>query len=408
MSKGKLVVVGLLVFVLIGVIVVIVLESMGLLGGNTVVTAAPTSVPTSAPTATPSTYVAPVVAPIVAPSTSSPVVVVKSTAPTVSSGNTNTVAPAVTNSFNTIYGYSGFDAPGNDLASLPISQVPNNLMAMVLQYPTMAGWVSDGQTLWVKSALTGIVSAPTTKYIASLTAMTIPNATPTQTQITPGTFSPAAFFPPGVYTTYTNYDLGGSDVSSMAASPADCLNACTTNAACSYVVTDNTGAKCWLKNNPTTWRQTGDGTVYASPRVASTFALGSTLANGSWIYQDGTAATAATSALRSPDGRYMLYLQNDGNVCLRRSDNNKQCWCAGTGGGSPPYKLIMQQDSHLVIYSKAKNDGSTGSAAGTPIWGSGTNGKGAVGSAIVTLQNDGNFTMYSSGKAIWATNTVGC
>lgn len=59
------------------------------------------------------------------------------------------------------------------------------------------------------------------------------------------------------------------------------------------------------------------------------------------------------------------------------------------------YRLLMQTDGNLVIYTKA----------GTVLWATGTNG--AI--ARLVLQSDGNLVVYrnSDNQALWASNTVG-
>lgn len=57
------------------------------------------------------------------------------------------------------------------------------------------------------------------------------------------------------------------------------------------------------------------------------------------------------------------------------------------------YRLVMQTDGNLVLYSRS-----------TPLWASNTVGRGGY----ATMQSDGNLVVYGdSGRAVWASNTAG-
>lgn len=91
----------------------------------------------------------------------------------------------------------------------------------------------------------------------------------------------------------------------------------------------------------------------------------------------------------SPDGRYHLNFQNDGNVVLYH--DRRELWATQTNG-RPARELRMQPDGNFVLYG----DGET-------IWASNTAGNPG---AQIRVQNDGNMVMYTvDQRVIWATQT---
>lgn len=87
----------------------------------------------------------------------------------------------------------------------------------------------------------------------------------------------------------------------------------------------------------------------------------------------------------SPDGRYRLAHQRDGNVVLY-DQANKALWHTHTYGKATD-RLIFQHDGNLVLYG-----------AGKAIWHTATHGKGET----LAIQNDANLVIYSPDKAVWA------
>jgi hypothetical protein len=98
--------------------------------------------------------------------------------------------------------------------------------------------------------------------------------------------------------------------------------------------------------------------------------------------------------LVSPDGRYSLIMQRDGNLvlyegavsCLTASCSGDALWNSGTGGDAGAY-VTMQSDGNLVVYYN-------GSAA----WNSSTWG---FSGDYLQLQNDSNLVIYASGHPVW-------
>ena len=105
------------------------------------------------------------------------------------------------------------------------------------------------------------------------------------------------------------------------------------------------------------------------------------------------------SQIISPNGRFHLDMQHDGNLVLYRTDDNKPIWHTDTWarvlgshyGGS---EVIMQRDGNLVVYADGFG----------AIWDSKTNGRGEC---YLRMQDDGNLVIYKTGTvdAQWASGT---
>ncbi len=90
--------------------------------------------------------------------------------------------------------------------------------------------------------------------------------------------------------------------------------------------------------------------------------------------------------LVSPDGRFVLIMQKDGNL-VEYAPGNRAVWASGT---STPQSIVrMQKDGNLVVIAPGNK----------PVWGTGTDGNP---NATLELQDDGNVVVYAQGhKAIW-------
>lgn len=92
--------------------------------------------------------------------------------------------------------------------------------------------------------------------------------------------------------------------------------------------------------------------------------------------------------LISPEGRFRLVYQGDGNLVLYDDALQTPLWWSGTSGRSAGL-VGMQGDGNLVIYDAAVN----------PLWMSGT---AANANARLVLQSDSNLVVYTAdGRAVW-------
>ncbi|GAB7046359.1 hypothetical protein [Catenuloplanes indicus] len=100
------------------------------------------------------------------------------------------------------------------------------------------------------------------------------------------------------------------------------------------------------------------------------------------------------SAMRSPNGRFYLWMQADGNLVLYDSSNGRALWSVLNTGGR---RLLNQPDGNLVLY---RNPDAPVAVWDTKTW--------TAGPSTLHLQNDGNLVLYrnATGKPIWASNTV--
>jgi hypothetical protein len=95
----------------------------------------------------------------------------------------------------------------------------------------------------------------------------------------------------------------------------------------------------------------------------------------------------------SPNGRFMLYYQGDGNLVAYR-DGVFPFWSTGTDGTSPG-SVAMQGDGNLVLLD----------SSGNCRWSSNTWGNEG---AYLNVQDDGNLVIYRvDGVPIWASGTNG-
>jgi surface antigen len=97
--------------------------------------------------------------------------------------------------------------------------------------------------------------------------------------------------------------------------------------------------------------------------------------------------------LKSSDGRYALYMQEDGNLVLW-SPGGRILWTSGSGGHAGVVGLLQQDDGNMVIYGNGV------------LWAANKLGTGTF---KLILQDDGNLVVYNTtnGVAIWASNTAG-
>lgn len=108
--------------------------------------------------------------------------------------------------------------------------------------------------------------------------------------------------------------------------------------------------------------------------------------------------------ITSPSGRFHLDLQNDGNLVLYRTDDNKPIWHTDTwarilGSHYGGITATMQTDGNFVVMARMYLFGSLES-----IWDSKTGGRGEN---YLRVQDDGNLVIYAKGTTDvrWASNT---
>lgn len=107
----------------------------------------------------------------------------------------------------------------------------------------------------------------------------------------------------------------------------------------------------------------------------------------------GTAQTlTAGQQLTSPNGRFRLTLQTDGNLVLYPA-TGPALWSTRTAG-SGAVRLVLQPDGNAVLYP----------ATGRAVWSTKTVGTGGV---QLRVQDDANVVLYpAAGRAVWSTGTA--
>lgn len=94
-------------------------------------------------------------------------------------------------------------------------------------------------------------------------------------------------------------------------------------------------------------------------------------------------------SLSSSTGKFVLALQDDGNLVLQQGSD--VVWASGTNGQGID-RLSVQDDGNVVLYS-----------GGDAKWSTGTNGNSG---ARLELQDDRNVVVYGGdGQALWSTGT---
>lgn len=114
--------------------------------------------------------------------------------------------------------------------------------------------------------------------------------------------------------------------------------------------------------------------LYQPPPVTNVLAPGQTLGSG--------------ERLVSPDGQFVLVMQQDGNL-VEIAPGNRPIWSSGTQS-NPGTQLINQADGNMVLVAPGNR----------PIWATGTHGNSET---VLVLQSDANLVAYAPGnRAIWA------
>jgi len=94
--------------------------------------------------------------------------------------------------------------------------------------------------------------------------------------------------------------------------------------------------------------------------------------------------------LESPNKRFVLLMQQDGNLVLYQRGNGAQ-WATSTLGGLALGSFELRANGNLVGLN----------AQGRKVWASGTGTRNGA-SCQAVVQDDGNFVLYCNGRAVWA------
>ena len=130
----------------------------------------------------------------------------------------------------------------------------------------------------------------------------------------------------------------------------------------------------FLPIDGSTFTDSGTGTVHGAPGTAGL----STLPSG--------ASLTPGQAIQSPNGRYRLAMQSDGN--LVEYNGSSVVWASGTNPAGA--RATMQDDGNLVVYN----------ASNTALWASSTGGNPG---AYAVLGDAGEFGVSSTGGVtLWA------
>ncbi|HEX3813279.1 MAG TPA: hypothetical protein VHX59_10595 [Mycobacteriales bacterium] len=130
------------------------------------------------------------------------------------------------------------------------------------------------------------------------------------------------------------------------------------------------------------------GSAEAAPAAAKASSAAAVSPAASGALRSGT-ILRANHYLRSPNGRYGLLQQTDGNAVVYRVSDKTPLWSAETGRHRGAY-LDFQANGNMVVYDRAHK----------PLWTSGTAGHAG---SYLAMQNDGNLVIYSHGKkALWS------
>jgi hypothetical protein len=125
---------------------------------------------------------------------------------------------------------------------------------------------------------------------------------------------------------------------------------------------------------------TSSATTETSTRAAAVswyLAPGQTLASGKWLL--------------SPNRAYLLGMQTDGNLVLRRVSDKKALWHSRTYG-QPGARLVLQTNGNLVIWRGSQ-----------PVWSTRTAGR----MLRLAVQNNGQLVLYTeSGAIAWTQQMI--
>jgi len=165
------------------------------------------------------------------------------------------------------------------------------------------------------------------------------------------------------------------------------------------VLYDSSGNAVW------NWAAAGSGATKASVQADGNFTLQNTAGTAVKASKTGGQIVNVGSVLNSggilypnyyllsPDTRFVLIQQGDGNLVLY-DQRNTVLWQNNKAGQSVAYTTLQAADGNFVEYANG----------GSAIWAAYSSG-----GAHLNMQNDGNLVLYNStwSTAVWQTNTGG-
>lgn len=111
-------------------------------------------------------------------------------------------------------------------------------------------------------------------------------------------------------------------------------------------------------------------------------------------YLETNERLATGQELGSPNGRFVLSLNLDGNLVLYDSESKAPIWSSNTVGTKAEF-LYMQEDGNLVLYTEN----------GDVLWASGTASDQSDRFYRFQINDDGNMVILRDGIPMWASNT---
>jgi len=108
-------------------------------------------------------------------------------------------------------------------------------------------------------------------------------------------------------------------------------------------------------------------------------------------------------ALLSPNGKFELAMQADGDLVGDQRSTRTPTWATATSGNPDAY-VIMQGDGNVVVYPKGKSAPQPGLPTAA-LWQSATNGNPG---AVLAVLDDGNIVIRSHGgnTVLWQTGSI--
>ncbi|MFV0459962.1 MAG: hypothetical protein ACK5MT_14450 [Actinomycetales bacterium] len=147
----------------------------------------------------------------------------------------------------------------------------------------------------------------------------------------------------------------------------------------------NEGARAVLQDDGNFVVYSASGTPLYNTGTVQTELLGMT-----WLGNTWTSYLDSGWSVQSPDGRYRLIQQSDGNLVAYSP--TRAVWWSGTVGANGI--AAVQQDCNVVVYDDADS----------PVWTTGTSA--STGFCTLAMQSDGNVVLYRYATATTATPTV--